>query len=111
MKRDYKLFINDIRESVTQIEKYLKEISEEQFMKNNMLQDAVIRRFEIMGEASKNIPPALKEKNEQIPWNSLSQFRDLVAHSYYEFSLNRIWKSYKEDLPKIKEGLKNIKLV
>lgn len=111
MKRDYKLFINDIRECIQQIEEYLENISEEQFMKRKLLQDAVIRRFEIMGEAIKHIPRALKEKNEHVPWNSISQFRDLIAHSYYEFSLNRIWKSYKEDLPKIKENLKKIKLV
>jgi len=111
MKRDYKLFINDIRESVAQIEEYLKGISREQFMKNKMLQDAVVRRLEIIGEASKNIPPALKEKNKQVPWIELSQFRNLMAHSYYEVSLNKILDTLNRRLPTIKEGLKKIKLV
>ena len=64
MKRDYKLYINDIRESIIQIEKYLKNISEEEFKRNNFIQDAVIRRLEIIGEASKSIPRSLKEKNK-----------------------------------------------
>jgi uncharacterized protein with HEPN domain len=72
-------------------------------MESKMLQDAVIRRFEIMGEATKHIPLSLKEKNKQVPWNSIAQFRDLIAHAYYEFSLNGIWKSYKEDIPLIKK--------
>ena len=62
MKRDYKLFIDDIRESISLIEDYIKNISEEEFKKDKKLQDAIIRRLEIMGEASKNIPSSLKEK-------------------------------------------------
>src|SRR4030042_6210079 len=84
MKRDYKLFINDIRGSLAQIEGYIKGISREQFIKNKMLQDAIVRRLEIMGEASKNIPRTLKEKNKQVPWLEISNFRNLMAHSYYE---------------------------
>ena len=68
MKRDYKLYLNDIRDSITQIEEYMLSVSEENFKKNKLLQDGVIRRFEIIGEASRNIPRALKEKNKQVPW-------------------------------------------
>jgi len=111
MKRDYKLFINDIKESVKQIEEYLKGISKEQFIENRMLQDAIVRRLEIIGEASKNIPPALREKNKQVSWSELSQFRNLMAHSYYEVSLTKIWDTLTKRIPGIKESLKNIKLV
>ena len=111
MKRDYKLYLNDIKESVECIEEYMKNVSEESFKKNKQLQDAVIRRFEIIGEASRNIPTSLKEKNKQVPWFELSQFRDLTAHSYFELSLNRIWKTVKERIPQLKEGLKKIALV
>ncbi len=111
MKRDYKLYLNDIKESIGQIERYLKGISQEEFNKNKEKQDAVVRRFEIIGEASRNIPRALKEKNKQVPWFDMAQFRDLVSHAYYAMSLGRIWKAYREDIPKIKEALRNIKLV
>ena len=86
MKRDYKLYINDIRNSINLIEGYLKGISEEEFEKDVKLQDAVIRRLEIIGEASRNIPRALKERNKQVPWFKMEQYRDFIVHSYFEAS-------------------------
>ena len=111
MKRDYKLYLNDIKESVRYIEEYLKGVSEEDFKKDKKLQDAVVRRLEIIGEASRNIPKSLKEKNKHINWFNLSQFRDFIAHSYYELSLNRLWDTIKKEIPFVKEGLKKISLV
>ena len=111
MKRDYKLYIQDIKDSINKIEGYMKNVSEENFKKDVKLQDAVIRRLEIIGEASRNIPKSFKEKNKHINWFELSQFRDLVAHSYYELSLNRVWKTTIERIPQIKEGIKNVTLV
>ena len=111
MKRDYKLYLQDIRDSVKYIEEYVMDISEEDFKKDRKLQDAVVRRLEIMGEASRNIPRSLKEKNKHVNWFNLSQFRDLIAHSYYEISLNRIWDTLKKEIPLIKEGMKKISLV
>ena len=64
-----------------------------------------------MGEASRNIPRALKEKNKQIPWFEIAQFRDFITHSYFNIGFLTIWKTIKEKLPKIKESLKNIYLV
>ena len=111
MKRDYKLFINDIRESIKLIEEYLKGISEEEFIKDVKLQDAVIRRLEIIGEASRNIPRALKEKNKQVPWFKMVQYRDFIVHSYFEASLRRIWVTSTTVLNEIKEAMKKIALV
>ncbi len=111
MKRDYKLYINDIRESIVQIEEYLKNVSETEFKRNKQIQDAVIRRLEIIGEASRNIPRALKEKNKQVPWFAMAQFRDLIIHSYFSTSIQRIWVASTEELKKVKEGMKRILLV
>ena len=111
MKREYKLYLNDIKECIKQLEEYMKNISEEEFKKNKLIQDAVIRRFEIIGEASRNIPRALKEKNKQVPWFNMSQFRDLITHGYYEVSMNRVWKVFKDELPKIKIAIENITLI
>ncbi|MEK6913242.1 MAG: DUF86 domain-containing protein [Nanoarchaeota archaeon] len=111
MKRDYKLYINDIRESIKQIEEYMHGISEREFMKDKKLQDAVIRRIEIIGEASRNIPRALKQKNKHVPWFEMSQFRDFIVHSYFDASLQRIWRASTENIKKIKEAMKKIALV
>lgn len=111
MNRDYKLFIKDIEKSINQIEEYTKNISEEEFKKNLQIQDSIIRRLEIIGEASKRIPSSVRELNKEIPWRKISLFRDFIIHSYFEASLNRIWIIIKKDLPEIKEKIKSIKLL
>ncbi len=111
MKRDYKLYLNDIKESIAKIEKYLKDVSEEQFKSDEKLQDAATRRLEIIGEASRNIPRSLKEKNPHVPWAKIEQYRDFIAHSYFEASLGRIWVASTTELKTIKEAMKNITLV
>jgi len=111
MKRDYKLYINDIKESIVYIESYILNVSEEDFKKNTQLQDALTRRLEIIGEAVRNLPRTLKEKNKHMPWFEMSQFRNLTAHSYYEVSMNRIWQTIKKRIPMIKEALSNINLI
>jgi len=111
MKRDYKLYLKDIKESILQIEIYISGRSEEEFKNDKFLQDAVIRRLEVIGEASRNVPRALKERNKHIPWFELSNFRDFLAHSYFDASLKRIWEIVKTDIPKIREDIKNINLV
>lgn len=105
------MFIEDIKESIKQIEDYTKDISEKEFGKKLQIQDAVIRRLEIIGEASKNIPRSVKEKNKEINWKQLSMFRNFIVHSYFEASLNRIQNIIKNDLPKLKEQIKKIKLL
>jgi uncharacterized protein with HEPN domain len=111
MIRDYKFFLKDIIESINYIEKYIKNISEIEFKKNVQIQDAVIRRIEIIGEASKKIPRSVKEINKEIPWEKLSLFRDFIVHSYFEASLNRVWRIIKYDFPALKEKIKLVKLL
>jgi uncharacterized protein with HEPN domain len=111
MKRDYKLYLEDIRESIRLIEEYVGEITEEEFMENQQLYDAVVRRFEIIGEASRNIPKSLKDKNKQVPWHDMTQLRDLISHSYFQMGIKKVWIAFTKELPQIKESMKNIQLV
>lgn len=111
MKRDYKLYLQDIKDCINKIQEYVKNINEEQFCKDEKLQDAVIRRLEIIGEASSSIPRSLKENNKEIPWYKLSEFRNFISHSYFDASLKRIWEIVKTDIPKLKIQFQNIKLV
>ena len=111
MKRDYKLYLEDIKKCINQIECYMKNISEEEFKRNDLLQDAVLRRLEIIGEASRNIPKALKEKNKHVPWFDMAQFRDLIAHSYFEVSINRVWNAATREIKVVKEAMSKISLV
>ncbi len=111
MKRDYRLYLDDIEESVRQIEEYMKGVTEEQFKKDKKLQDAVVRRLEIIGEAGKNIPGAFKEHNKSVPWREISNYRDFIMHSYFEISIQRLWNAATKGIKEIKEGMKNLNLV
>jgi uncharacterized protein with HEPN domain len=110
MKRDINLFISDILESINLIEEYTKNITEEELSKNKLTQDAIVRRFEIIGEAVKNIPNNFRDKHPNIPWREIAGLRDVLIHGYFGINLIRVWKVIKEDLPKLKKELLSIKI-
>ncbi|MEM3374145.1 MAG: HepT-like ribonuclease domain-containing protein, partial [Candidatus Woesearchaeota archaeon] len=69
---------------------------------------AVIRCFEIIGEASKNIDNEFKEKYHNLPWKEMSGLRDKLIHAYFGVDINLLWNTIKNNLPKLKSDLINI---
>lgn len=82
MMRETNVFIADILESILRIEEFTKGIMQEEFCQNVQLQDSVARRLEIIGEAVKHIPKALRNKYPDIPWKRLAGMRDIIIHEY-----------------------------
>ena len=109
MKRDTNLFINDILENIQLIEDSIKNISQSNFKTNSLIIDATIRRLEIIGEATKNIPDSFREKYPDIPWKKIAGFRDVLIHAYFGVDIQRVWIIIKKDLPILKENLSKIK--
>lgn len=108
MKKDPKIFLRHILESIAEIEKYTEGVSESKFLKSNQIQDAVIRRLEIIGEAAKNIPEYIKGKHDYIPWKKITGSRDVLIHSYFEVDIKSVWDTIIKDLPKLKEQVSKI---
>lgn len=102
MKRDYRLYIDDILEAIDKIENYIEELSFDEFGKDNKTIDAVIRNFEIIGEASKHIPEPVREKYPKIPWKEMAGMRDKLIHEYFGVKLEVVWKTIKKRLPELK---------
>ncbi len=109
MIRDMRLYIEDILDSVSKIEEYTKTIDEQKFFSNTQIQDSVIRRLEIIGEAVKNIPNDFRNKYAQIPWKRIAGLRDVLIHEYFGVNLRRTWKVAKEDIPNLKQQFSKIK--
>lgn len=78
--RDYKLYIKDILEAIESIEKFVKGMSFDKFIKDDKISSAVVRKFEIIGEATKWVSNEIKQKYPQIPWKEMAGMRDRLIH-------------------------------
>ncbi len=83
-------------------------MSFEEFLSDDRTSSAVVRKFEIIGEASKNIAPILKKKYNNVPWNDMVKMRDKVAHAYFVVDYEIVWKTLKESLPDLREKIQKI---
>lgn len=109
MKRELKLFMEDISESIKLIEEYIGNISKIALDKNQGLKDSIIRRLEIIGEATKNVPDDFREKYPEVPWKKIAGLRDIIIHAYFNIDLDIMWDIIKKDLPDLKEKILKIK--
>lgn len=107
-KRKPDLYISDILKSINKIEEYTREIKENEFNNNSLIQDAILRRLEIIGEAVRNLPKEFKEQYTGIPWDRIAGMRNIVAHEYFGVNLKRVWKTVKDDIPELKEKIRKI---
>jgi len=108
ISRDYNLYIEDMLTSMQRIEEYIGEMEFREFKMNYLVVDAIIRNFEIIGEASKNITPEIKDKYPEIPWKKMYGLRNLIAHEYFGIDYEMIWEISKNNLPQNSIDLKNI---
>jgi len=109
MKKDINIFLEHTLESIYLIEEYIKDKSISEFLKLIQLQDSVIRRITIIGEAIKNIPDDFKETHPKIPWKPIIGMRDILIHQYFGIDLNLTWEVIEKDLPKLKKQIVSIK--
>jgi uncharacterized protein with HEPN domain len=106
--KDDLAFIEHILLCIDKIQEYTKNLTVQEFNNNELIQDAVIRNIEIIGEATKKISEDLKSQYREIPWKEMSGMRDKLIHDYFGVDVDVVWKTVKEDIPFLKTLIENI---
>lgn len=100
MNRD-RLYLLNILESITRIQEYTRD-GHDAFVTNRMIQDAVIRNFEIMGEATKRLSQEIREAYPDVDWRDVAGFRDVLIHNYLAVDLVLVWNIIDTRMPALK---------
>lgn len=90
-KRNEKLLLKDILESIDKIFDYTKNISKEDFLSDEKTKDAVVRNFEVIGEAASKLSEELKAKHSDIDWRGVIGLRNVLIHDYFGVDYNIVW--------------------
>ena len=105
--KDPRIYLVGILECIGWIQEYVKE-GKVSFLSQRIIQDAVIRNFEVMGEAAKRITPEYREQHPQIPWRMMAAFRDVLIHNYEGVDIERVWAIIEHELPVLKVAISAI---
>lgn len=104
-ERSVGLYVQDMLECIEKIESYLAGVDADGFEGDSLLQDAVFRRLEIIGEAAKHIPPAVRDRHPDIRWQKVAGLRDVLIHRYHGIIVEQVWRILTDDLPALKKQL------
>lgn len=108
MKRNNKLYIKDILDSILKIKEFVGNMDYNEFIYDDKTSSAVIRKLEIIGEASKNIPKEIMIGYKEVPWSDMAKMRDKIIHSYFSVDYEIVWKVIKERLPTLEWQIDSI---
>ena len=104
MKKDSRVYLAHILERIDRINLFTDR-GRDAFFADAMIQDAVVRNLEVIGEAAKRIPDDYRQLHPAIPWRSLAALRDVLIHQYEGVSLPEVWQVVEEHLPRLRTSI------
>ena len=101
------LYLEHIAERIRRIEE-MAEGGREVFESSHVVQDAIIRNFEVIGEAVKQLSSTLRDQYPEVPWRRIAGFRDVLIHNYMGVDLDEVWNVIEKDLPPLKRTIEKM---
>lgn len=106
--KNYILYLRDIFKAIESIENFTSGLTFQNFKNDDKTSSAVIRKFEIIGEATKNIPKNVRSKYRKIPWKKMAGMRDKLIHAYFQIDYDLVWSTIQNSLPELKKSIAEI---
>ncbi|BBL82788.1 DUF86 domain-containing protein [Thermus thermophilus] len=107
-KRDARLLLQDMLESLEKIDRYTAGLTFERFAQDDRTVDAVVRNLEVIGEAARQIPSEVRERYPEVPWRRVIGLRNVVVHEYFAVDVEIVWTVVRQSLPELKEALRRM---
>ena len=108
MHRGYRLYLEDISTAIEKIQRFVGTLSFGEFLRDEKAYDAVVRNFEIIGEAARNIPQEVKDRHPSVKWKKVYLFRNVLAHEYFGIDSQLLWDIIQNRLPELKKDIQAI---
>ncbi len=108
MKKDDRIYLDHILKSFSKVVGYLEDVGYEAFLSDEEKQDAVIRKIEVAGEATKRLSQDFRDRFYQIPWRAIAGMRDKLIHDYIDVDLDTVWETATKDIPDLLPDIESI---
>lgn len=107
MRRE-QLYLTDMIEAADAIQRFLKDIKQHTFFKDDLLQSAVLQKLTIIGEAAARLPKEFRERHSEIEWEDIIGFRNIVVHEYFAVEWSIVWVAATQEVPDLRHRIADI---